>query len=68
VRQRTGQRATAQQALIDTYLSVESSTATTRPRAVPAAAAAALAHDMACEPGGREAHRVYIEGVSDFAE
>ncbi|WAU84149.1 DUF6262 family protein [Streptomyces sp. Qhu-G9] len=61
--QRSGRRAAAQQALIDAYLSVEH-----RDNPAEGCPAAALAHDMAREPGSREAHRVYAEGVSDFAE
>ncbi|MFI6702962.1 TetR/AcrR family transcriptional regulator [Streptomyces sp. NPDC050509] len=57
-----GQRDAAQRALIDTYLSVEH-----RDRAADGCPAAALAADMARHPGDREAHRVYTEGVSDFA-
>ncbi|MFI1206017.1 TetR/AcrR family transcriptional regulator [Streptomyces sp. NPDC020802] len=60
--QRPGRRAAAQQALIDAYLSVEH-----RDNPAEGCPAAALAHDMAREPGSREAHRVYAEGVSDFA-
>ncbi|MFC8195526.1 TetR/AcrR family transcriptional regulator [Streptomyces sp. NPDC057298] len=60
--QDSGRRAAAQQALIDAYLSVEH-----RDNPAEGCPAAALAHDMAREPGSREAHRVYAEGVSDFA-
>ncbi|MBV1940402.1 TetR family transcriptional regulator [Streptomyces sp. BV286] len=60
--QRSGRRAAAQQALIDAYLSVEH-----RDNPAEGCPAAALAHDMAREPGSREARRVYAEGVSDFA-
>ncbi|MFD3508083.1 TetR/AcrR family transcriptional regulator [Nocardia sp. NPDC058666] len=57
-----GQREAAQQALIDTYLSVEH-------RDDPAGGCplAALATDIAREGGGREARRAYAEGVADFA-
>jgi TetR/AcrR family transcriptional repressor of nem operon len=58
-----GQHATAQRALIDAYLSVEH-----RDNAAEGCPAAALAHDMAREAGGSEAHRVYTEGVGDLAE
>ncbi|MET9469012.1 TetR/AcrR family transcriptional regulator [Streptomyces sp. NPDC006544] len=61
--QRSGQRDAAQQALIDTYLSIEH-----RDRAADGCPAAALATDIAREPGDREARRVYTEGVGDFAE
>ncbi|MFJ5811056.1 TetR/AcrR family transcriptional regulator [Streptomyces sp. NBC_01426] len=61
--QHAGQRDTAQQALIDTYLSIEH-----RDSAADGCPAAALATDIAREPGHREARRVYIEGVGDFAE
>ncbi|WP_314173861.1 TetR/AcrR family transcriptional regulator [Streptomyces winkii] len=61
--QHAGQREAAQQALIDTYLSIEH-----RDSAADGCPAAALATDMAREPGDREARRVYTEGVSDFAE
>ncbi|MEV0580239.1 TetR/AcrR family transcriptional regulator [Streptomyces sp. NPDC050392] len=59
----TGQRDAAQQALIDTYLSVEH-----RDSAADGCPAAALATDMARETADREARRVYTEGVRDFAE
>ncbi|MBQ1089283.1 TetR/AcrR family transcriptional regulator [Streptomyces sp. B93] len=57
-----GERAAAQKALIDVYLS-------TAHRDSPAdgCPAAALASDMAREPGEGEARRVYTEGVRDFA-
>ncbi|WP_330300589.1 TetR/AcrR family transcriptional regulator [Streptomyces sp. NBC_00503] len=61
--QHAGQRDAAQQALIDTYLSIEH-----RDSAADGCPAAALATDIAREPGDREARRVYTEGVSDFAE
>ncbi|WP_371667153.1 TetR/AcrR family transcriptional regulator [Streptomyces sp. NBC_00289] len=61
--QGAGGRTAAQRALIDAYLSVEH-----RDNAAEGCPAAALAHDMARESGGREAHRVYAEGVGDFAE
>ncbi|MEU1805745.1 TetR/AcrR family transcriptional regulator [Streptomyces sp. NPDC019937] len=58
-----GQLGAAQQELIDTYLSVEH-----RDSAADGCPAAALAADMAREPGDREARRVYTEGVGEFAE
>ncbi|MFF7648997.1 TetR/AcrR family transcriptional regulator [Streptomyces sp. NPDC007983] len=58
-----GQRGAAQQELIDTYLSIEH-----RDSAADGCPAAALAADMAREPGDREARRVYAEGVGEFAE
>ncbi|MER5488767.1 TetR/AcrR family transcriptional regulator [Streptomyces sp. NPDC002812] len=61
--QHSGRRDAAQQALIDTYLSVEH-----RDSVADGCPAAALAADMAREPGDREARRVYTEGVTDFAE
>ncbi|WP_328940874.1 TetR/AcrR family transcriptional regulator [Streptomyces sp. NBC_00250] len=61
--QHAGQRDAAQQELIDTYLSIKH-----RDSAADGCPAAALAGDMAREPGDREARRVYTEGVSDFAE
>jgi TetR/AcrR family transcriptional regulator, transcriptional repressor for nem operon len=61
--QHAGQRDAAQRALIDTYLSVEH-----RDSAADGCPAAALAGDMAREPGDREARRVYTEGVRDFAQ
>ncbi|MFE7435233.1 TetR/AcrR family transcriptional regulator [Streptomyces tendae] len=61
------QRVAAQQALIDAYLSVEH-----RDAPADGCPVAALATDIAREgegeAGGREAHRVYAEGVADFAE
>ncbi|MEU7827441.1 TetR/AcrR family transcriptional regulator [Nonomuraea sp. NPDC049129] len=62
--QHTGQSDTvAQQALIDAYLSVEH-----RDNPSDGCPVAALAGDMAREPGNHEAHRVYTQGVSDFAD
>ncbi|WP_406010559.1 TetR/AcrR family transcriptional regulator [Streptomyces sp. NBC_00637] len=61
--QGAGERAAAQRALIDTYLSLEH-----RDNAAGGCPTAALAHDMARESGADEAHRVYTEGVGDFAE
>ncbi|MEV0344799.1 TetR/AcrR family transcriptional regulator [Nonomuraea sp. NPDC050680] len=61
--QRTGQPDAAQQALIDAYLSVEH-----RDNPSDGCPVAALAGDMAREPGNHEAHRVYTQGVSDFAD
>ncbi|MFD4948118.1 TetR/AcrR family transcriptional regulator [Streptomyces sp. NPDC058239] len=61
--QYAGQRDAAQQALIDTYLSIEH-----RDSAADGCPVAALATDMAREPGDRQARRVYTEGVGDFAE
>ncbi|MEU2912194.1 TetR/AcrR family transcriptional regulator [Streptomyces massasporeus] len=58
-----GQRATAQQALIDTYLSVEH-----RDAPGDGCPVAGLAADIAREGAGREARRVYAEGVADFAD
>lgn len=60
--QHGGQRDAAQRALIDAYLSTEH-----RDSAASGCPAAALAGDMAREPGDREARRVYTEGVGDFA-
>ncbi|MGW0876541.1 TetR/AcrR family transcriptional regulator [Streptomyces sp. NPDC002740] len=60
--QGAGQGPTAQRALIDAYLSVEH-----RDNAADGCPTAALAHDMAREPGADGAHRVYTEGVRDFA-
>ncbi|MGW0788597.1 TetR/AcrR family transcriptional regulator [Streptomyces sp. NPDC002911] len=60
--QHGGQLDVAQQALIDTYLSSEH-----RDNAAEGCPTAALAADMARGPGRRDAHRVYSEGVSDFA-
>ncbi|MCX4540375.1 TetR family transcriptional regulator [Streptomyces sp. NBC_01565] len=58
-----GERPAAQQAMIDSYLSA-------RHRDSPAAGcpAAALAVDMARDPGDLGAHRTYADGVSDFAD
>ncbi|MFJ9712856.1 TetR/AcrR family transcriptional regulator [Streptomyces sp. NPDC101234] len=56
-------RHAAQQALIERYLSVEH-----RDNPAEGCPVAALAHDMAREPGAREAHRAYIEGAGDFAD
>ncbi|MFG3135973.1 TetR/AcrR family transcriptional regulator [Streptomyces sp. NPDC048211] len=58
-----GQREAAQQALIDTYLSVEH-----RDAPGDGCPVAALATDIARDGGGREARRVYAEGVADFAD
>ena len=63
LRQHAGPRDAAQQALIDTYLSVEH-----RDSAADGCPVAALVTDIAREPGDREAHRVYTEGVGDFAQ
>ncbi|MER5193969.1 TetR/AcrR family transcriptional regulator [Streptomyces sp. NPDC002755] len=60
--QGAGQGPAAQRALIDAYLSVEH-----RDNAADGCPTAALAHDMAREPGADGAHRVYTEGVRDFA-
>ncbi|MFJ2213381.1 TetR/AcrR family transcriptional regulator [Streptomyces sp. NPDC101062] len=57
-----GERDVAQRALIDTYLSTEH-----RDGAADGCPVAALASDMARDPGEGEAHRVYTEGVGDFA-
>ncbi|MEU1371029.1 TetR/AcrR family transcriptional regulator [Streptomyces sp. NPDC005803] len=62
IERHAGQRDAAQQALIDAYLSVEH-----RDGAADGCPVAALATDMAREPGEREARRVYTEGVRDFA-
>ncbi|MFJ8000784.1 TetR/AcrR family transcriptional regulator [Streptomyces sp. NPDC096310] len=61
--QQAGQRDAARQALIDSYLSV-------RHRDTPGdgCPVAGLVTDMAREPGDHEAHRVFAQGVSDFAE
>ncbi|MER6234958.1 TetR family transcriptional regulator [Streptomyces clavifer] len=56
-----GQREAAQQALIDTYLSVEH-----RDDPADGCPVAALATDIARDGEGREARRVYTEGVADF--
>ncbi|MEU4547671.1 TetR/AcrR family transcriptional regulator [Nonomuraea dietziae] len=63
VERHTGQPDAAQRALIDAYLSVEH-----RDNPADGCPVAALAGDMAREPGNHEAHRVYAEGVSDFAD
>ncbi|MFG2003978.1 TetR/AcrR family transcriptional regulator [Spirillospora sp. NPDC048911] len=52
-----------QRALIEAYLSTEH-----RDDPGDGCPVAALASDMAREPGDQEAHRVYAKGVSDFAE
>lgn len=57
-----GQRDAAQRALIDAYLSVGH-----RDDPADGCPVAALATDIAREGGGREARRVYTEGVADFA-
>ncbi|MFF2374876.1 TetR/AcrR family transcriptional regulator [Streptomyces xiamenensis] len=57
-----GRHDAAQRALIDTYLSPEH-----RDDAAQGCPAAALATDMARGPEGGDAHRVYTEGVRDFA-
>ncbi|MBT2264362.1 TetR/AcrR family transcriptional regulator [Rhodococcus erythropolis] len=57
-----GQRDSAREALINTYLSVEH-----RDNPADGCPAAALAADMAREPADSEARRVYTEGVGDFA-
>ncbi|MFI6808989.1 TetR/AcrR family transcriptional regulator [Streptomyces luteogriseus] len=57
-----GQREAAQRELINTYLSVEH-----RDNAAGGCPAAGLASDMA-RTSGHEAHRVYAEGVSAFAD
>lgn len=56
-------RDSAQQSLMDTYLSVEH-----RDNPADGCPAAALAVDMAREPEDAEARRVYTRGVRDFAE
>ncbi|MET7529830.1 TetR/AcrR family transcriptional regulator [Streptomyces goshikiensis] len=58
-----GERTAAQQAMIASYLSA-------RHRDSPAAGcpAAALASDMARDPGALGAHHTYADGVSDFAD
>ncbi|MFG2323551.1 TetR/AcrR family transcriptional regulator [Streptomyces sp. NPDC048568] len=56
-------RDAAQRVLIDTYLSVEH-----RDGPADGCPVAALASDIAREGGGREARRVYTEGVADFAD
>ncbi|MFF0075856.1 TetR/AcrR family transcriptional regulator [Streptomyces sp. NPDC005494] len=60
--QHGGTRETAQQALIDGYLSPEH-----RDNVAEGCPTAALAVDMARGLGDEDAHRVYTEGVSDFA-
>ncbi|NEB75387.1 TetR/AcrR family transcriptional regulator [Streptomyces sp. SID14478] len=60
--QHAGRRGAAQKALIDTYLSVEH-----RDDPADGCPVAALAVDMAREPGAPQAHRVYAEGVREFA-
>jgi TetR/AcrR family transcriptional repressor of nem operon len=57
------QDAAAQQALIDTYLSVEH-----RDSPADGCPVAGLATDMARDGGESEARRVYIQGVGDFAD
>ncbi|MET7452125.1 TetR/AcrR family transcriptional regulator [Streptomyces sp. NPDC005574] len=57
------ERAAAQRALVDTYLSVQH-----RDNPAEGCPVAGLAQDMARDSGSREAHRVYAEGVGDFAE
>ncbi|MEV7088546.1 TetR/AcrR family transcriptional regulator [Streptomyces sp. NPDC093085] len=57
-----GERDEAQRALIDTYLSAEH-----RDSAADGCPIAGLAADMARDPREGEAHRVYAEGVGDFA-
>ncbi|MGW6391115.1 TetR/AcrR family transcriptional regulator [Streptomyces sp. NPDC055103] len=57
-----GQREAAQRALIDAYLSVAH-----RDDPADGCPVAALATDIAREGGGREARRVYTEGVAAFA-
>ncbi|MFI7005469.1 TetR family transcriptional regulator [Streptomyces sp. NPDC050145] len=58
-----GRRDAAQEALFDAYLSVEH-----RDAPADGCPVAALASDIAREGGGREARRVYTEGVADFAD
>ncbi|MFZ4269201.1 TetR/AcrR family transcriptional regulator [Streptomyces arboris] len=58
----SGERDAAQRALISTYLSAEH-----RDSAADGCPAAGLASDMARESGSDTAHRVYAEGVADFA-
>ncbi|GHF00824.1 TetR/AcrR family transcriptional regulator [Streptomyces griseoluteus] len=58
-----GQRAAAQQSLIDTYLSVEH-----RDDPADGCPVAALATDIARDGGGDDARRVYAEGVAEFAD
>lgn len=61
--QYAGRRDAAQQALIDAYLSTEH-----RDNAADGCPVAGLATDMARGPGDGDAHRVYTEGVGDFAD
>ncbi|MFF9909221.1 TetR/AcrR family transcriptional regulator [Streptomyces sp. NPDC013457] len=61
--QHAGQLDTARQTLIDTYLSPAH-----RDNAARGCPAAGLATDMARDPGDRDAHRVYREGVAEFAD
>ncbi len=61
--QHGGQRANAQQALINTYLSLEH-----RDSPADGCPVAALVTDMAREVEEHEARRIYTEGVGDFAE
>ncbi|AWW35627.1 MULTISPECIES: TetR/AcrR family transcriptional regulator [Streptomyces] len=58
-----GERDAARRALIDWYLSAEH-----RDDAADGCASAGLAVDMARDPGNPAAHRVYSDGVRDFAE
>ncbi|MFB4285596.1 TetR/AcrR family transcriptional regulator [Nonomuraea sp. MTCD27] len=60
--QYAGRPEAAQRAFIEAYLSIEH-----RDDAGDGCPVAALATDIAREPGDREAHRVYAEGVTDFA-
>ncbi|TXS54186.1 TetR/AcrR family transcriptional regulator [Streptomyces sp. t39] len=60
--QHGGQRAAAQKALIDTYLSLGH-----RDSPADGCPVAALVTDMARESEGQEARRIYTEGVGDFA-
>ncbi|MDQ0792819.1 TetR/AcrR family transcriptional regulator [Streptomyces sp. B1I3] len=60
--QHEGRREAAQQALIDAYLSSEH-----RDNVAEGCPTAALAADMSRGLGDRDAHRVYTEGVRDFA-
>ncbi|WP_433476446.1 TetR/AcrR family transcriptional regulator [Spirillospora sp. CA-142024] len=59
----SGRRDAAQQAFIDAYLSVEH-----RDAPADGCPLAALAGDMAREPGSQEARQVYTEGVGHFAD
>jgi TetR/AcrR family transcriptional regulator, transcriptional repressor for nem operon len=61
--QHTGQPADARRAFIDAYLSIEH-----RDGPGDGCPVAGLASDMARDPGAPEAHRVYAQGVSDFAD